>query len=185
MVCSSLWSQLLFDPQRNDFSRLSQDTKLLCGDLCGFLENLKVILNSYRHLVHLIEIYINTNNETQFCRSSNLEAKGFDVIIAWESERIIYQTFIYFLKPRILYAWDLDIIRSFYKKCWNTDTIRAAIKEKKQSSECTIDFWSLHKEFMLQICTLRCQLCNPNTCVLDLSDLIPGKLCLCTIGTTL
>lgn len=44
---------------------LSQDTELLCGDLCGFLENLKVILNSYRHLVHLIEIYINTNNETQ------------------------------------------------------------------------------------------------------------------------
>lgn len=26
MVCSSLWSQLLFDPQRNDFSRLSNES---------------------------------------------------------------------------------------------------------------------------------------------------------------
>lgn len=48
---------------------LSQDTKLLCGDLCGFLENLKVILNSYRHLVHLIEIYINTQSRGAFAEA--------------------------------------------------------------------------------------------------------------------
>lgn len=40
----------------------------------------------------------------------------------------------------MFYAWNLDIIRSFYKKCWNTDTIRAVIKEKSRAVSAQLIF---------------------------------------------